>query len=429
MANWIPSERGAFVINPGLNSVRTKAGTEQPNPPFAGFQGDCASMFTTPLGPNHFVEATVAAIGPGPGFPNISTIAICARMSIDPVTGLLSYYAFGPRKDKGFILVFGVNVTPGEIFSASTDFQRADMSGSPRFDISVQPGDDIRLEAFENLLTAKVNDVVVVGPIDNLIPGAPFGVSRLLGGNVGVEGFPGRENPTSGFQLSNFRCGPLPSGEILTPPFDGIGSLVVPNTPTGQSFFLREASSDLSNTKQLSDLSTPMQVQLDYMLGAPFNTFTQIDSFISLPQRPGTTKWDAGTYIVSLKVLQASAFTGRVELWRSDALGSPLVRLGQIDQVIDNNDIAQFVFDVAEQQAADTDRLLVKLFASSVGPDTQRFSIAAGASAIFTPITRRTTAAAPNSRLQRGRFFGKLWRSSEPKPDEDGFITTDQITN
>lgn len=218
---WAFSEPGAFVYNPVLKSAYCKL----PTPP-SNFQGETAAMFNTPVGPDHFVEATIAAIGPAT--PNtISDFGIAARMSIDPATGLISAYLLFLRHDGGITFAFEVGIKPGQGFGAPTDFQRNVMPGTTdRFDVPYVIGDVLRIEAVSNQITGLLNGAIIFGPISGDLPGAPFGVKRLTAPNVGIEGYPATEPLVSRFQLSNFRCGSLPSSTILTPNMPVVGGEV-----------------------------------------------------------------------------------------------------------------------------------------------------------------------------------------------------------
>lgn len=212
---WVFSEPGAFVYNPALNSVRAR--TDQAS-------GELAAMFNTPVTRDHFIEATIAAIGvPGPAGNN-SNQNIMARMSIDPVTGLISSYFFGPRHDGGFTFGWQYDVVPGEFFGAGTDSRRSFFPGFPdRFDINPTPGDVIRLEVAGNTVTAKRNGIIVFGPVTDT---DAMRLKKITGTRTGIDAYPENATPSTIEQLSSFRTGPLPAGAILTPNIPSVGGEV-----------------------------------------------------------------------------------------------------------------------------------------------------------------------------------------------------------
>lgn len=273
MNTWVPSEAGAFIYNPTLGSVYAKLPTAP-----GDFQGETAAMFNTPLGPNHFVQATIAAIGPPT--PNvISDCGIATRMSIDPITGLISAYLFFLRHDGGVDLAFEVNVRPGQGFGAQTDFQRTDIPGvSSRFDVPYHVGSVMRMEVVDNLITCLMDGVVVYGPISGDIPGTPFGVERLVAPNVGVEAYPATEPLSSRFQLSNILCGTLPSGSVIAPSLFDIGVLEKHDLPTSSiEEALRTKLLDNAAVAALvGDRIMPSPAQ--HQLATPFVTYQLISS-------------------------------------------------------------------------------------------------------------------------------------------------------
>lgn len=222
---WQASEPDAFIFNPLLNTVYPKPGTLNPG----GFQGESASVLNADLGADHFAEATVAVLGTIiPGINN--SVSVCTGMTIDPATGLISCYLFGIRRDGGYSLTWEVNILPGTGLGPPTDFQRGPFPGFPdRFDLPFGVGHVIRLELSGNQLTAKLDGTIVFGPLAADLPGAPFGITQLTGHHVGVEGYPTIVGLANSIQLSNFRCGSLPSGPVQVPLLVNIGDATIPN--------------------------------------------------------------------------------------------------------------------------------------------------------------------------------------------------------
>lgn len=205
-AQWIPSEQGAFVFNPTLNSVYGKILV----PP--GYMGEVVSMLNIPFSPDQFAECTVAAWKPGQSPANF-TIGPAVRMSIDPVTGLISCYALEARYDGGMQMVWETNCPPGQLFSAATDaFIRNSLAvGGP----TVKVGDVLRIEAVGNRITGKLNGKVIFGPVTD---------NRIAGGRPGLQAFPENAQASYATQVKNFSAGELPGGPIWTPDLSGVGS-------------------------------------------------------------------------------------------------------------------------------------------------------------------------------------------------------------
>lgn len=209
---WEFSQPGAFVYNAALKSVYgriiTLAG--------AGFQGEVAAQLKSSLGPDQFAEVTVAKYLPfplGPGGNN-HTIGPAVRMTIDPATGLISCYAFSLSYDSfGRGLIWEVGVRPGQGFGVETTPIR-DYLVPQVFGAVVSVGDVLRIEAVGNQITAKINGAIVFGPVTD---------NRIATGQPGIEGYPENSDISNATQVSNFRCGALPTGVVLTPslPFAG----------------------------------------------------------------------------------------------------------------------------------------------------------------------------------------------------------------
>lgn len=227
---WVASEQDAFIVNPALNSVYGKilpptdfgTGPEK----VAGYQGAVASMLDVDLGLDHFAECTVATENIGLSPPNNHTIGPAARMSFNPFTGKFSCYALEFSYDGGhFQLIWERDVPPGQYFSAATDGIVRNNLAPQRFDIFAQVGDVLRIEAVGSQITGKLNGVIIFGPVTD---------TRLTGTRAGLEGYPENSTLASALQVSDFRCGSLPSGAVQGPSFDGIGAtrpLEVTKTP------------------------------------------------------------------------------------------------------------------------------------------------------------------------------------------------------
>ena len=215
---WIPSESNAFLYNPNLNSVYGKT-----LGPLPGFMGECAAQLDSSLGPDQFAEATVASRGtPGLSAGNFS-VSVAVRMTIDKVTGLISCYFIGFSYDGQFALSWEIGIRPGELFGAGTDFQRGDLA--PRnVNFAPIPGDVIRVEAVGNAITGKFNGAVFFGPVVDL---------RLPTGQPGLEAYPEDMIFADALQLTNFRCGELPTNRVSTPLLDNVG--VLPAQSSGDS--------------------------------------------------------------------------------------------------------------------------------------------------------------------------------------------------
>lgn len=212
---WNASEPDAFVFNPALTSVYGKV---LPN---GVFQGEVASVMSAPtIGPDHFAEVTVAKYLPfplGPGGNNHS-IGPAARMTIDPVTGLISCYSFSLTYDTwGLQLIWEAGVTPGQGFGASTDNIRQFLVPE-LFGHVVSVGDVLRIEVVGNQITGKINGVIILGPVTD---------NRIADGAPGLEGYPENSDISNATQVSNFRAGPLPSGPIQVPPLTAIGDATI----------------------------------------------------------------------------------------------------------------------------------------------------------------------------------------------------------
>lgn len=238
---WIASEPNAFIINPALNSVYGKI-----LPPPDGYQGAVVSMLDVDLGLDHFAECTIAAFNQGLISPNNHTIGPAVRMVVDPLTGLFECYALEFRYDGGFQFIWERNVPPGQFFSVSTDGILRDNLSPARFDIGAHVGDVLRIEAVGTQIVAKLNGVVIFGPVTD---------TRLTGMRAGLEGYPENSTFAAAEQVSTFRCGALPSGTVQTPSFAGIGEVRVQESSSGDdpADVVRTSIEEVLRAKLLAD--------------------------------------------------------------------------------------------------------------------------------------------------------------------------------
>lgn len=184
------------------------------------------------------------------------------------------------------------------------------------------------------------------------------------------------------------------------------------------SFSLREAPSDVSGLKTLSE-AAGLPIELDYSLaaGAPL---ALVDSFLSAAPYPGVGLWTAGTYLVGLNVARALSIEFAVELWRTDLNGNDLAQVGtrtanQTGTGAIGFSLSGQALDPAQNQAlATTDRLKLKLYAQNDDlTNAETLGIMASLSGVSTPIAAADNATNKFNPFRRNKFLGFRFRPGE----------------